>query len=125
MEEDLLQSDDALRNSIKILQTQDLNSLTLMELDELVDRLRQSSSKLSYRKQVLEVAFLKAMHGNDLILSAMFFVECLLIDSIINTDNSNESDNSNTYRNNLILQNIVFRHSTVILSCNQLEDTRK
>ena len=125
LEGDLLQSDDSLRNSIKILQTQDLNSLTLMELDELVDRLRRSSSKLSYRKQVLEVAFLKAMHGSDLILSAKFYVECLLIDSIINIDNSNESENSNIYINNLILQNITFRHSTFVFLWNQLEDTRK
>ena len=81
--------------------------------------------EIKVRKQVLEVAFLKAMHGNDLILSAKFYVECLLIDSMINTDNSNESDNTNIYENNLIFQNIAFRHSTFLLSCNQLEDTRK
>ena len=94
LEGDLLQSDDNLRKSIKILQTQDLKDLTLIELDELVDKLRITHSKLKYLKEVLEIALEKAVQENDLVLSAKFFAEHELIDTIIKKDVDDYQDES-------------------------------
>ena len=51
-----MKSDDALRQRIKHLQSQNINELTMKELDEFVDGLRLIDSKLLYQKEVLETA---------------------------------------------------------------------
>ena len=55
----------------------------MLEIDELVDGLRITESKLLYQKEILNLAIQKALIENDMKLSAKFFVSSLIVDSII------------------------------------------
>ena len=68
---------------IKFLQSKYTSELTLQEMDELVDGLRITESKLLYQKEILNTAIQKALDENDMKLSAKFFVALLIVDSII------------------------------------------
>lgn len=57
--------------------------MTLLELDELVDGLRYTESKHVYQKEILSKAIERAVDQNDMKLSAKFFVQKLIVDSII------------------------------------------
>ena len=61
-------------------------------MDELVDGLRITESKLLYQKEILNAAIQKALDGNDMKLSAKFFVALLIVDSIIEVMNSFKSN---------------------------------
>ena len=61
----------------------EVSALTLLELDELVDGLRNTESKLVYQKEILSKAIERAVDENDMKLSAKFFVAKLIVDSII------------------------------------------
>ena len=52
-------------------------------MDELIDGLRITESKLVYQKEILSIAVQKALEENDMKLSAKFFVSSLIVDSII------------------------------------------
>ena len=115
----LLRSDDSLRHSIKVLQTQNLRNLNLLDLDELVNGLRATNSKLTYRKQILEFALQKAVVENDLILSAKFFTEIELIDDIANNQSYNRLDiqgKSIVGQNKLTFQSVHIKHSSFLFS---------
>ena len=72
-----------MRQRIKHLQSQNLEELTLLQLDELVDGLRIIECKVVYQKEVLETAIQRALDEHDMTLSAKFFVSSLILDSII------------------------------------------
>ena len=72
-----------MRQRIKFLQSKEISDLTLSELDELVDGLRNTESKLVYQKEILNKAIQRAVDENDMKLSAKFFVQSLIVDSII------------------------------------------
>ena len=55
----------------------------MLEMDELIDGLRITESKLVYQKEILSIAVQKALEENDMKLSAKFFVSSLIVDSII------------------------------------------
>ena len=55
----------------------------MVEMDELIDGLRITESKLVYQKEILSRAVQKALEENDMKLSAKFFVSSLIVDSII------------------------------------------
>ena len=55
----------------------------MLEMDELIDGLRITESKLVYQKEILSIAVQKALAENDMKLSAKFFVSSLIVDSII------------------------------------------
>ena len=108
-----------MRQLIKVLQTQNLGNLNLLELDELVDGLRVTNSKLTYRKQTLELALQKAIDENDLILSAKFFTEIELIDDITNNQSYNRLDiqgKSMVGQNKLTFQSVHIKHSSFVFS---------
>ena len=52
-------------------------------MDELVDGLRITESKLLYQKEILGMAYQRALDEQDMKLSAKFFVASLIVDSII------------------------------------------
>lgn len=81
-----LKSDDALRQRIKSLQSKNSSELSLLEMDELIDGLRITESKLVYQKEILSIAIQKALAENDMKLSAKFFVSSLIVDSIIEVE---------------------------------------
>ena len=60
-------------------------------MDELVDGLRITESKLLYQKEILNAAIQKALDENDMKLSAKFFVALLIVDSIVEVMNSFKS----------------------------------
>ena len=72
-----------MRQRIKYLQSQRINELNLLELDELVDGLRIIDCKLLYQKEVLEAASQLALDEHDKSLSAKFFVALLIVETII------------------------------------------
>ena len=116
---ELLRSDDSLRHSIKVLQTQNSSNLDLLELDELVDGLRATISKLTYRKQILELALDKALDENDLILSAKFLAEIESIDDIVNNEAYNCLDMSGkpiVTQNKVTFQSVHIDHSSFLFS---------
>ena len=78
-----MKTDDALRQRVKYLQSQNINELTMNELDEFVDGLRIIDSKLLYQKEVLETACKLALDEHDKSLSAKFFVALLILETII------------------------------------------
>ena len=78
-----MKSDEALRVRVKFLQSKDASESTLLEMDELVDGLRITESKLLYQKEILGMAYQRALDEQDMKLSAKFFVASLIVDSII------------------------------------------
>jgi len=91
-----LKVDDDLRQRIKFLQSKYTSELTLQEMDELVDGLRITESKLLYQKEILNAAIQKAFDENDMKLSAKFFVALLIVDSIIEVEGKNGQNDDST-----------------------------
>ena len=58
-----------MRQRIKFLQSKEVSDLTLSEVDELVDGLRNTESKLVYQKEILNKAMQQAVDENDMKLS--------------------------------------------------------
>ena len=75
--------DDILRQKVKTLQGKNLDDLTLLEMEELVDGLRNIESKFVYQREILDLAIAKAVDANDMSLAAKFLVASLIVKSII------------------------------------------
>jgi len=111
-----LKSDDTLRQRIKFLQSKEISDLTLSELDELVDGLRNTESKLVYQKEILNKAIQRAVDENDMKLSAKFFVQSLIVDSIIEGEGHDGNNNERTgeLTHGLRLQNVRIGNSNFL-----------
>ena len=90
----------------------------MLEIDELVDGLRITESKLLYQKEILNLAIQKALIENDMKLSAKFFVSSLIVDSIIEVFISF----SEIYSTKLILYYFIDNQKNAVhlLKCNFL-----
>ena len=78
-----LRLDDILRQKVKTLQCKNSDDLTLLEMEELVDGLRNIESKFVYQREILDLAISKAVDAHDMSLAAKFLVASLIVKSII------------------------------------------
>ena len=77
-----LRLDDILRQKVKILQGKNLDDLTLFEMEELVDGLRNIESKFVYQREILDLAISKAVDAHDMSLAAKFLVASLIVKNL-------------------------------------------